>query len=196
MPEAKAGGEAIEAAAAAVEEHAKPVNNTLRLTNGIVLKLKSVPPFLIRQAARNLVPPEIPMADVGKGRVEPNPDDPIYLQKLEEYGQLTTDVGLNVTIAAGTEIQSLPDSIPSPEDDSWLELLGILGVEVDVSRPVARYLAWARYVAITDIKDIALLMGAVSGGIGMTEEEVEATVHSFRNRAARRANKRSPHKAS
>lgn len=187
--------EAIGAAAAAVEESQTPQDSVVTLSNGVKLKLKPVPPFLVRQAAMKLERPKVPKMDIGKGREEDNPDDPSYQEDLDLYENRATDAGVNVMIAAGTEIMSIPEGVPEVEDDSWLELLAFLEIEVDIERPLARYLTWMRYVGLATAADITLITGRLSKGIGLTEEEVEATAESFRNRAARRANKRRANKA-
>lgn len=184
-------GKAIKAAAKTIEKVDQPKQDTVMLSNGIVLRLKPVPPFLVRQAAIQLELPKVPvMHNEAKGRDEPNPNDPDYLEAKEEYNALTTEAGLNVLFAAGTEVVSIPKGLYGPKDEGWLELLGILGIEVDVEHPVARYLAWIRYYAIGSAQDIGCLTRAMADGVGMTEEEVQAVADSFRNRKARRAAER------
>lgn len=193
----KSERESIKAAAAAVEESKEtPQNSVVTLSNGVKLKVRPVPPFLIRQAAMKLEKPPVPKMDIGKGREEENPDDPDYAIALEEWEQNVTDVSVNVMIAAGTELVSVPEDVPGVDDDSWLELLAFLKLEVEIETPLARYLTWMRYVGLATASDITLITGRLSRGIGLSEEEVQATAESFRNRAARRADKRRPNKAS
>jgi len=187
---------AIEAAAAAVEESETPQNSVVTLSNGIKLKLKSVPPFLVRQATMKLDRPKVPRMDIGKGREEDNPDHPAYQEALADFENRSTDAALNVMLAAGTEVVSVPKGVPGPDSDDWLPLMEVLEIEIDLDRPVARYLAWMRYVALATADDITLITTAMSRGIGLSEEDVEASAQSFRNRAARRAAKRGSDKAS
>jgi len=98
-------------------------------------------------------------------------------------------------LAAGTEIESVPRGIAKPESNDWLELMEVLGVDIDLDRPIARYLAWVRYVALATAADVTVITEAMSKGIGLTEEDVAATAESFRNRAVRRADKRRANKA-
>jgi len=191
----KGDKEALEAAAQAVEESKAPQSSVVTLSNGVKLRLKPVPPFLVRQAAMKLERPRVPRMDIGKGREEDNPNDPSYLEALTDFENRSTDAALNVMLAAGTEVESIPKGVAGPLDDSWLELLEVLEVGVDLKRPVARYLAWVRYVALATAADVTRITEAMSKGIGLTEEEVEATAESFRNRATRRANKRRANKA-
>jgi len=188
--------EALEAAAKAVEESEAPQDSVVTLSNGVKLRLKPVPPFLVRQAAMKLERPRVPRMDIGKGRAEDNPDDPSYLEAVADFENRSTDAALNVMLAAGTEVEFVPDGVPRPESDDWLELMSVLGVEIDIKRPIARYLAWVRYVALGSAADVARITMAMSDGIGLTEEEVKATAESFRNRKARRTNKRRANKAS
>lgn len=192
----KSSEEAIEAAAEAVEESEAPQNSVVTLSNGIKLRLKPVPPFLVRQAAMKLEKPKVPKMDIGKGREEDNPDDPSYQEALADFDNRATDAAVNVMLAAGTEVEFVPEGISPPESDGWIALMEVLEVEIDLDRPIARYLAWMRYVALATAADVTMITSAMSKGIGLTEEEVKATAESFRNRATRRANKRRPDKAS
>ena len=188
---------ARKAAVEAVEESQAPQQNSVvTLSNGIKLRLKPVPPFLVRQAAMKLERPKVPMMDIGKGRDEENPDHPAYLEAMAEYENRSTDAALNVMLAAGTEVVSVPEEVSGPLDDGWLPLMEVLEIEIDLDRPVARYLAWVRYVALATAADVTVITKAMSKGIGLSEEDVEASAQSFRNRAARRADKRSPDTAS
>ena len=192
----KSSEEAIEAAAEAVEESEAPQNSVVTLSNGIRLRLKPVPPFLVRQAAMKLERPRVPKMDIGKGREEDNPDNPSYQEALAEFENRSTDAAVNVMLAAGTEVEFVPKGIAEPDSDDWLPLMAVLEIEIDLDRPIARYLAWMRYVALATAADVTVITSAMSKGIGLTEEDVAATAESFRNRAVRRANKRSPDKAS
>jgi len=191
------GEQAIEAAAKIVEEVRKPPSNEVTLSNGIVLKLKPVPPFLVRQAVLSHKRPEPPVMFIkDKEREEVNPNDPAYLRAVEEYEALTSDTALNITLAAGTEVKSIPEGLFSPEDDGWTEILEYAGISTTFwERKLDRYLAWLRYYALGAATDITLVTSALAKGIGLTESEVQAAAESFRNRKARRADNRVPAKA-
>lgn len=180
-------GKAIEAAAEAIEEaEPKPVNNLITLSNGVVLKLKSVPPFLVRQAVLKVERPKPPRMFIeDKGREEENPNDPDYIQQLAGYQAQTIDAAINVLLAAGTEIVSVPDGVSKPEDDDWLDVLDVLAIEVRRDSPTARRLAWLRCYGIATAADITRITKAVKEGVGLTEEEVNQIAQSFRSGTVR-----------
>ncbi len=61
-------------------------SNTLTLSNGVVLRLKSVPAFLAAQFTRKIQRPKPPRQFIERlGREEENPDHPDYLEALEKY---------------------------------------------------------------------------------------------------------------
>lgn len=185
------GKAALKAAVEAVEGAAQPLVTEITLDNGVVLKLKPVPPFLVRQAAINLKQPKPPVIDVGKGdgREEENPNDPEYLKKLDTYNAEVISASTNAMLLAGTEVLSVPDDMWSLDDDGWLELVEFLEIEVDRENKMARYLAWLRYYALSG-PSITRIMAELRKSIGLTEEEVDDAVDSFRNRATRRAAER------
>lgn len=170
-----------DAAVQAAEEAERPEIHSLRLSNGIVLKVKAVPPFLIRQAAMNVakpVPPKIRLED--KGVEEENPDDPAYQEALKEHFTQSAEAGSDLMMMAGTEVESLSDGHVPPESDDWLELVQLVGVKVDIGNRYSRYLAWLKFYAIETEKDLFTLISALGQKIGLSEEEVSKTVDSFR----------------
>ena len=117
-----------------------------------------------------------------KGREEPNPDDPEYLEALEEW-ELTIAMALNnALIIAGTEIQSKPKGIPGPDDEDWLERMGAIG------RPVHNkhlaYLHWIKYVAGPDAReDSGKILEVVGRLSGIRESDVKAAAERFQDQA-------------
>jgi hypothetical protein len=189
--------EALESAVEIAEVAEEPLQlDRITLSNGIVLKLKSVPPFLARQAVISLQRPKPPRVFLeDKGREEENPNDPVYLDELRLYEARSIEVGVNVMLLTGTEVQEIPNGCYGPEDDGWLENLEALDVVVEREKPRARYLAWLRYYALQSTLDITRVTAALGRRVGLSEEEVAASADSFRNRAARRADKRLSAKA-
>ena len=180
--------EALRVAADVAEEEAagSVQKGTVTLSNGIVLKLKPVPPFLLRQAVTKLKEPKPPKMDIGKGREEENPDHPDFLAAKGEYDALVIEAVTNVAFVMGTEAASIPDGLWGPDGDDWLEIPEILGIEVD-QRPRGRYLAWLRYYAVTSQEDVLQILLAMSTKLGLTEEEVGLAAHSFPSGAVRGA---------
>lgn len=185
--------EALTAAAKVVgEAHddspSSPEASEVTLNNGVVLRIKYVPPFLIQRAATAIPRPEVPQVYLeDKDRTEANPDDPRYHEALQLWEAKTIEIGTNVLLTAGTEIVSVPPGVERPESDEWLSLLSFFGIEINRDSPFERYLAWLSCYAITDESDLVKLVQATSRRTGVAEEDAEKALGSFRNRAIRRA---------
>lgn len=163
------------------------------LSNGIVLKIKSVPPFLV-QAVQNEfktpTPPKVMIEE--KGREEENPNDPEYLRQLielEEQQQLAIN---DLFLAWGTEIISVPDGYFKPEQDEWIAMVefaqNITGKNIHIERDnqIKRYLHWLRFYALETGADIALATRLPMELAGIREGEVEEVMESFRSLPERR----------
>ena len=171
--------EALQAAADAAEEAHSPPNDSLTLSNGIVLKVKPVPLFLVQSAVTKLEKPRVPIVDIAeKGRKEPNPDDPAYLEALERYEALTIEAALDIGLVAGIEVVSIPEGVYGENDDGWLAPLEFLGMEVD-QRPNGRRLSWLRYYAIASADDLANVSVVILRNLGLSEEEVGKAAESL-----------------
>lgn len=154
---------------------------TVTLGNGVCLRVKKFPPFLIRQAIAQIQKPKPPKIELeGKGEEE-NPDDPIYKEALEEYELATTEKAIDTMLVAGTEVVSVPDGIYPPDEvDNWAQLLDFLGVTFDRENKFGLYLTWLKLYVLSDPSDMELLMKELASAIGLSEEEVDQAVESFR----------------
>ena len=93
----------------------------------------------------------------------------------------------------GTEVDTIPEGMESPGDDNWIDDLEFCGIEVDRENPRARYLAWLQWYAIKNNDDLQRVMAGSRESAGISEEEVDNSVNSFRRAPVRRAdNKRKP----
>lgn len=168
------------AAIDAVAEDMSPPG-CVTLSNGIVLKIKSVPPLLIRRALMQLRKPEPPTVFLEeKGRDEPNPNDPRYLDALDQWIEAQNTAALNVMLLCGTAVESVPDDVPAHTSDDWIEKLAALDITVNVSNQAARYLTWLQTVACESSEDLQLLGSAVGRSSGLMEGDVNRAVDSFR----------------
>lgn len=167
----------------------------LELENGIILALKPVPPLLLREAARNIRDPEVPIwHDPDKGRDEPNPNDPDYLLGIAEAREKRSQAAMTVALLTGTAIISVPEGMYRPEQDEWIadiraayEIAGTT-VELHDHPERARYLDWLRYYAISSETEMFVLTKLTTLGVALTNEEVQAAAESFRRVLARGAN--------
>lgn len=161
---------------------------TLTLTNGIVLKIKSTPPLLLRTVAAQVVDPEPPdWFNPDKERNEPNPADPAYEATLRRNEILRQAAVADAVLMLGTELYSLPPGKVGPEDETWLADVRAVGLDVDPKTEKQRYLVWLRYYAIEINDDITDAISAALGVVGLTEEDVASAMASFRRIAERRA---------
>lgn len=166
------------------------VDNEIILSTGIVLKLKPVPPFLVRRAATALRRPIPPQIELDGGRKEPNPSDPDYLRELDEYESQTLEVGMKVMMIMGTEVLSLPEGVFPSDSDEWLTQIRAIDIEVpaeELDDPTKRKYAWLRYYALASTADIVSVSEGLTKLSGLPEEEVKKAVESFRGGEGRRA---------
>ena len=156
-------------------------------SNGIIFKLKPVPPLLIIDAQRRFrepEPPKIRNLDKGEGDeapLEENPNDPSYLRAMEEYRHTIGEVANAIFLTRGIEIISIPDGIDKPEDSDWAEEVHeFAGLDVPaVGR--RRLYAWLKYVALTSMDDFQGLINKVAGLGGVTlERDVQDAEVAFR----------------
>lgn len=196
-----AAEERVQQAADVAEEAEQGPPSEVELSSGVRLKVRAVSPTLIRKAASRLPRPKppvvrIPMGEDGQDvREEENPDHPDYLAALQQWSIDTYMLGADVMLLGGTEVLYVPEGMHRPEDDDWIELAEFFDVPVERERPKARYLAWLNLYALDSVQDTAKAVNAVATLSGITEEEVNAAMASFQNRAERRANKQAPDQA-
>lgn len=166
--------DAIEADAAA---------HTATLSNGIVLRIKTVPPFVTRAVLSRLEPPAVPTVyNPDKEREEPNPLHPNYLAAMERYAIERVIALGDLLFLKGTEVESVPEGKCRPEDDEWVEELALLNLEVSANQR-SRYLAWIKFYALATERDIAYVTAMLIQASGLSEEEVQRAIASFRSAA-------------
>lgn len=189
---------ADEAAVDAAEAVDSPRVERVQLENGIVLRLKQVPPYALGDAVRRVPVPEVPIVPIeSKGIEEANPNDPDYIEAMVRYGNETAEAGLNIALVLGTEIEHVPEGMYRPEDDEWIDELeeALAVIDQYEGGPVlrrepraARKLDWLRYYAIPSEDDIFRLTVLLTSNTAITEEEVAAAVAAFRSRTKRLTN--------
>lgn len=162
----------------------------ITLSNGIILHLRAVPPFIIRDAAMKVERPKPPIVHIPeKGRSEENPADPDYQDALVRWEGAMIDAGMRQMLRFGVERIELPEGMRGPDDEEWVENLRDADMDCDVSTVGRRNEMWLRYVAMATSQDISLVTNAVGLLSGISEREVSAATSSFRNRALRRADR-------
>ena len=188
--------ESIEAVSRAVDRVKRVGRGAeFTLSNGIVLKIKSVPPFLVQAVQNEFKTPAPPKVYIEeKGREEENPNDPEYLRKLLELEDQQNLAINDLFLAAGTEVISVPDGYFGPEQDDWIAVVefaqNITGTDVHIERdnPIKRYLHWLRFYALETGADVALATRLPMELAGIREGEVDEVMESFRSVPERRTN--------
>lgn len=171
------------AATAAVEDAEKDADNTLTLSNGVVVRVKPLPDLLMRKLYSKFDPPEPPEVEVnsgGKTWTEPNYDDPNYENAMRKYTMTIADGIANLILLRGFEIVSKPDSIPDYEDDdTWEAELAAIGVDIP-EKPLERKLTWTEYRIVETNNDLNAIQEASQRLSGISEEDVEEAQERFR----------------
>lgn len=168
---------------------------TLELSNGIVLKIKPIPPLFMSAVVSEFKSPDIPKVYIAEDdRWEENPNDPNYLKEMTEI-ILAQNLAINdMAMAMGTEIISVPDGYYLPDEDAWIDQVkfaaSITGVELNIDKDdkIKRYICWLRFYALETGADASLATGLPMELAGVREEEVDEAIESFRSASKRRTN--------
>jgi hypothetical protein len=161
---------------------------SIRLTNGIELRIKHVPPMLLRRVQASIKQPPIPTVWIeSRQRDEENPDDPEYLAALEGLHTVRLLADQKARLALGTELISIPEGIEGPDGDGWIDGLRAVGVEPRIDTKALRYIEWLQLYAMVEHIDQAVVQAACFAATGILEPEVLEAINSFRSSAPRRA---------
>lgn len=161
---------------------------------GVKFRIVKVPPMILQEIGKQAMKgkPKIPVVYLeDKDREEENPNDPDYLNALEAWEAETAIRGVDLAIMYGTEVETIPEGIPSVKDDSWIEVVNILDIEVPKNGK-GRYLYWVKFCAAPD--DLENIVTAVSRVIGVTEQDVADSAELFRGKTKRGGNRNTQRK--
>lgn len=178
--------------AQAIEEAVKAAGEVqlLVLSNGAVLRPRALPDLMVQKLMKQFPkqpPPMVRIEQGGKTWEEPNPNDPKYIEYLEQRQLDVGDAFLDLTVLVGFDILRLPKRIrPFEEDEDWEEELEAVGIEVPENR-VAKRILWTRYRILQQASDLERLRAAVERLSGVEEEEVETAQEGFRRETGRRS---------
>jgi len=157
-----------------------PQAEFVTLSTGIVLRTLEVNPYMLRMIELQWPEPQPPIVMIeDKGRAEPNPDDPQYLDDHTAWEALKGEAGMNYMLLAGTRVESIPAGMYGPGDDGWLDVLDLIGLPTDFSSETRRYMAWLRSYALATATDYLLAASAVARRTGVAEEDVQASLVAF-----------------
>lgn len=171
---------AAEEAAALVADRALVDADELLLSSGVLLRFKSIPPFAIRQVDLAVPMPEMPTyRNPNTDRDEPNPQHPAYLAAIAARDEQIYLAAVKVCLIMGVDIASVEGDTHTLESDGWLDELTTAGVEVDVSSPAKRKLAYLQLYAMRTPADIARVTVMAIARAGLTEQEIATTLATF-----------------
>jgi hypothetical protein len=146
----------------------------VKLSTGYEARILPVSASLIDQVTARVKDPLVPMwMNDQKGREEPNPADPVYIQAMDDAARERGIAAMDALIMFGVELVE-----PIPEDTLWIKKLQYLGIEVDVEDTFEVEFYFKKYVAVS-AEDVTL----VTRRSGMSAEEVAEAERSFRRSA-------------
>ena len=158
----------VEQAIVEAEEAVLAGEDTMKLSSGVEIKLLPLPPLLQRAVEAKFPEPEVPIIEVKvhKKKVkQANPDDPDYLAELEQWAKDRGQALMDLAFIKGVVLDL-------PEDETWIEELALIGVEVGESK-AARKLAYLRSVAIATIEDMMGVTGRVLAMSGVSPQAID-----------------------
>ncbi len=126
--------------------------NRIELSNGVVLKIKMVSRNAISYAARNAMKehpePQPPMVWIkDRGRDEPNPDDPNYVQAFQLHQIEITARIMDVLYARAVELIEKPDDVAGPDSQEFQDYVELAMGEGLRKSELGRWVQWLRYWA-------------------------------------------------
>lgn len=150
------------------------------LSTGVRLRAKEVPKMLLTDIVAELEKerPELPQVYIEvRKRWEPNPNDPDYVERVKAFQAKLAAAINNAFILRGTEIASVPEGFPGPNDQEFILELEAMGRPSGTPR--IRYLAWVKYEAAPRDADITNLLLEIGRASSVSESDVRAAVDRF-----------------
>lgn len=154
----------------------------ITLSNGIVLRVKPMPPLLLNAIANSIPEPEVPMWwNEDDQRHEANPNHPEYQKALADRNATIGMRIIDATLSVGTELVAVPGTMIPPESDSWIRRLKLTGQDATFNPEdkEERYLAWLRLYAIETNADLEKVNSIPMQLAGLQEEEVAEAMELF-----------------
>ncbi|TXH12158.1 MAG: hypothetical protein E6R03_13385 [Hyphomicrobiaceae bacterium] len=152
--------------------------NEITLSTGVVLIAKPANPTMLIRAMTLHRRPDPPTVHVeAMGRYMENPDDPDYISRVKNWEMSYSSTLLNVLIAQGTELKSVPKGMegPHPKGDkrpAWIADYQSFGFPVVPDSPTWRYMTWIMFKAAPLDTDIKLIQSKVQALSGVKEADV------------------------
>jgi hypothetical protein len=158
-------------------------HNLFELTDGTRVRVTPVSAALIDEVSSRIKDPPIPMyRNEEKGRDEPNPVDPKYLEGVQEAQNKRGTAAIDAMVMFGIE---LVDGLPEDEGWlgklKWLEKRGSVDLsEYDMNDPVEKEFVYKRFVACA-----GEILEAITRVSGISGEDIARAEASFRGAEGR-----------
>lgn len=161
--------------ARAIDQAQKPQDDTITLSTGVVLKGKPANPVILIQVMAAYPRPNPPLYfNDTMGREMENPDDPGYIEQLQSWKMDYSDRMTTAMIKLGTELVSAPKKLGTPQDNKWLADYADLGLPMRPDSESWRYLAWVKFRAVQNEKDLQAIMEVVGRLSGVRETTIKS----------------------
>lgn len=154
--------------------------DTITFSTGVKVRIKDVPKVAFARVWDRYTrdEPKPPMVHVEtKGREEPNPDDPDYINAQQQHQVAFMNAISNIAILRSTEVTHVPEGLPHWDDEDWREEMEIMGL--DASSEKRRLLEWFWLVAAVDEVDTAEYMALVGRKGGVSRGDVDKSARKF-----------------
>lgn len=129
--------------------------NQVRLTNGILLEISAVSPETINAIVERYarIEPKPPMVFLKtKGRQEPNPNDPKFVNAHNTWAMSQARALSLVVYVFAMNIVDLAGN-PGPDDEGVLNKLRLSNT-LDSDTPEGRLVAWMRNFALSKVNEV------------------------------------------
>jgi hypothetical protein len=155
----------------------------ITLSTGVQLQCRKISPLLMTDVMRQFQKPRVPMFyNEDLGREEENPNDPIYIENLDNYNRDMSLAILDTMIVAGTSIKYVPEDVENVDGTEWRETMEAAGIKITENKK-RTYLFWVKHVAATSDTDTGIIMEGVGRMSGVAASDVDSAVKQFRNRS-------------
>lgn len=151
-----------------------PGLETLTLSSGITVGIRKVSPHTREAIGRSIPKPKPPMIEQdygdGKTRLEPNEDDPVYLQQQQEWAERVTIKARDVFYRFGVVVDIDHEALAALRAGFEEE-----GIVVDSSD----HLAYIKHLVIGTEEDVERIVAAITNKSQPTEEAVQDHLDTF-----------------
>lgn len=157
----------------------------VNLSNGIQFDVRAVAAFAVKkkQEALEATRPKVPIVHIAEDdRDVEVPEDPRYQEALQRWQAEMVEATYDTLIILGTKLLNVPEALQRPEQEEWAEDLALVGIPV-AEKGKARYLAWVKYYACAENKDMVALIQYVNKAVGVPEEDAAKAAAAFRGGA-------------